>query len=426
MKAVNSLEKINCDNIILFHSIFEDEIISAAVRLMEKIADGKDWTCLERDYFFVQRLLLKKEVRKKYTATYWQNYIADLVAECENKFSLQCEKENSPERLYFDIAVREINLIKKLYCYDWKHIASCFNDNETSLLCVREECIDESRKQIHQALSSDGDRESAAALACFYAQNGCGIFEKFNAFIWKSGLAGISDYDAVRFEDLTGYEIQKKVLIENTRFFIDGFKANNVLLYGDKGTGKSSSVKALLSKFASNKLKMIELSRENFAELNIIMDTVRDRGFKFIIFIDDLSFEEFETGYKYLKSIIEGGLEKQPDNILIYVTSNRRNIIRETWENQNGLGTDIHTGDSVQERLSLADRFGITITFPSPDKTLFLRIVKDMAHKENLDISEEELYAEALKWEMRYHGRSGRTARQFINDLKAKRTNIEK
>lgn len=415
------MKKINSDSIILFHDVFEDEIIQKAIRLINSISQEGDISSFERDYFLIQRLLLEQENGPCCNTTLWQGHIGKLLAQSENKFSLQSEKE-SLEDLYFKIALREITVIKYLYHYNWEETARCFNDHETSILSVKEkESENVRRKQLHDALSLNDDEASTRELSYLYSQNGCGLFEKFDAFIWNNGLIGIENYDMVRFEDLTGYELQKNVLIENTNFFVNGLKANNILLYGDKGTGKSSSVKALLNHFRSNKLKMIELSKENLSELTNIMEPMRNRGFKFIIFIDDLSFEEFETGYKHLKSVIEGGLEGQPDNILIYVTSNRRNLIRETWENQNGLNSDIHVNDFIQERLSLADRFGITITFPSPDKTLYLKIVKELAVKENLDISEEDLCAEALKWEMRYHGRSGRTARQFVNDLIARR-----
>ncbi|MCG8484801.1 MAG: ATP-binding protein, partial [Clostridia bacterium] len=194
----------------------------------------------------------------------------------------------------------------------------------------------------------------------------------------------------------------------------------NVLLYGDKGTGKSSSVKAVLNEYKDKKLKMIEITKEQFYRFPDIINIVKDRGYKFIIYIDDLSFEEFETDYKHFKAVLEGGLEIRPQNVAVYVTSNRRNIIKETWKDQMEASNDMHISDSMQEKISLADRFGITLTYPSPNKNLYLRMVLDLAKKEKLDVSEDILSEEALKWEMRYHGRSGRSARQFIDYMISK------
>ena len=235
-------------------------------------------------------------------------------------------------------------------------------------------------------------------------------------------LVGVTNYDKIAFEQLIGYERQKEILIENTEFFLKGYPANNALLHGDRGTGKSSCVKALLNRFKDSKLKLISLNKNHVEQLYRIIESIAGRGCKFIIFIDDLSFEDTEIGYKHFKSIIDGGIEAQPSNILIYVTSNRRNIIKETWKDR-GENGEVHSNDGMQERLSLADRFGLSITFTSPDKESYLNIVKGIAAQENLKIDEDILIEEALRWDIRQKGRSGRAARQFVNYIHAKTMN---
>jgi predicted AAA+ superfamily ATPase len=237
-------------------------------------------------------------------------------------------------------------------------------------------------------------------------------------------LVGVRNYDRITFEQLIGYERQKEALIENTEFFLKGYPANNVLLHGDRGTGKSSCVKALLNKFKGSKLKLISLNKNHVDQLYRIIESIAGRGCKFIIFIDDLSFEDTEIGYKHFKSVIEGGIEAQPGNVLIYVTSNRRNIVREVWKDR-GADGEVHLNDGMQERLSLADRFGLSISFTAPDKESYLNIVKGLAAQERLDLDEDTLIEEALKWDVRQKGRSGRSARQFVNHIYSKTLNSQ-
>lgn len=280
------------------------------------------------------------------------------------------------------------------------------------------------RDKIRKAMESDSDQTTTEMLKDYYEEHGCGIFEKYKAFIWDERLVGVKNRDKVTFDQLVGYERQKAALIENTDFFLRGYSANNVLLHGDRGTGKSSCVKALLNKFHDSKLRMISLNKNQVDYLYRIIDIIADRGCKFIIYIDDLSFEDTETEYKQFKSVLEGGIEAQPSNVLIYVTSNRRNIIKETWKDRGEEG-EVHSGEGMQERLSLADRFGLTITFTSPDKENFLEIVKGIAEREKIEINENRLIEEALMWDVRQKGRSGRSARQFINYIHSK-TMLEK
>ena len=233
-------------------------------------------------------------------------------------------------------------------------------------------------------------------------------------------IAPITIIAQVHLDDLIGYESAKKKLTDNTEAFVNGKQANNCLLFGDAGTGKSTSVKAVINQYYSQGLRMIEIYKHQFQDLNSVIAQVKNRNYKFIIYMDDLSFEEFETEYKYLKAVIEGGLEKKPDNVLIYATSNRRHLVREKFSDKADRDDELHTSDTVQEKLSLVARFGVTIYFGKPDKKEFQDIVKNLAKRHQIQMGEEELLAEANKWELSHGGLSGRTAQQFINYLLGK------
>ena len=227
----------------------------------------------------------------------------------------------------------------------------------------------------------------------------------------------ITNIAHVHLDDLVGYEDAKKKLVDNTKAFVEGKKANNCLMFGDAGTGKSSSIKAILNQYYNQGLRMIEVYKHQFQDLNDVIAQIKNRNYKFIIYMDDLSFEEFEIEYKYLKAVIEGGLEKKPKNVLIYATSNRRHLIRETFRDKQDRDEDMHTNDTVQEKLSLVARFGVTIYFGSPDKKAFQEIVRVLAKKNGINMPEEQLLLEANAWELSHGGLSGRTAQQFIDYL---------
>jgi hypothetical protein len=218
-------------------------------------------------------------------------------------------------------------------------------------------------------------------------------------------------------DDLVGYDLPKKKLIDNTEAFVYGRKANNCLLFGDAGTGKSSSIKAIANAYYDRGLRIIEVYKHQFTDLNDVIAQVKNRNYRFIIYMDDLSFEEFEIEYKYLKAVIEGGLEKKPQNVLIYATSNRRHLVREKFSDKEERDEELHTSDTVQEKLSLVSRFGVTIFFGSPDKREFEHIVRVLAQRHHIEMEEDRLLLEANKWELAHGGLSGRTAQQFIDYL---------
>ena len=249
-----------------------------------------------------------------------------------------------------------------------------------------------------------------------------GLIGLNKAFRIKSGPNGVElipiyNTDKVMLADLVGYESQKAQLRGNTEAFLAGRSANNALLYGDAGTGKSSSVKALINEYYDQGLRMIEIYKHQFKDLSAVIAMVKNRNYRFIIFIDDLSFEENEVEYKFLKAVIEGGVETKPDNVLLYATSNRRNLIRETWKDRGDMehDNDVHRSDTLEEKLSLSARFGTRIQYSVPNHNQFKDIVLELAQREGLKVPKDVLLAEANKWELRHGGVSGRTAQQFIN-----------
>ena len=255
----------------------------------------------------------------------------------------------------------------------------------------------------------------------FYKDAGVGCIGLFKAFRVghddndRPVITPVISVEHKYLKDLIGYDIQKKKITDNTEAFLAGNKANNVLLFGDSGTGKSSCIKAILNEYYDDGLRMIEIYKHQFKDLSAIINQVKDRNYKFIIYMDDLSFEEFEIEYKFLKAVIEGGLEKRPDNVLIYATSNRRHLVREKYSDKEERDDDLHTRDTVAEKLSLSARFGVSVYFGSPDKKLFNEIVKGLAQKNNIKVDENTLLMEANKWELSHGGLSGRTAEQFIS-----------
>lgn len=356
---------------------------------------------------------------------HWSNYILRLVAGDENPFSLACEIQE-PDALspaLLAAASHDLDLLVKLYHFDWTALGQSFGlpaeswfDFSTNAPAPAVNHTYASALQ-SLALKMDGNCDLTAELGLFYHQHACGELAIYRAFNWDGRLKGIKYPDMIRLDDLIGYESQKQALRKNTEAFLSGRGGNNVLLFGDKGTGKSSSVKALLNEYRS--LRMIELQRRQLEELDAIIAFLRRRSGFYIIFIDDLSFEDFEVQYKYLKSHIEGSLQAPAENVRFYVTSNRRHLIRENWSDRQQQD-DVHGRETQQEKLSFADRFGLTLTYSSPGKEEYLKIVQEIARQEGLNVKTDLLHHLALQWELRYHGRSGRSARQFINDLKGR------
>lgn len=363
----------------------------------------------------------------------WHNYLTYLLVSVETPFAITCEKEGACEGSVNALALNDFAIFKALFDYDFTALEkelgiNCFDIITNYKAVAKKETrfnknISEKVQGLSEKLEQAATAEDFYQLVTdFYKAYGVGKLGLNKAFrIDHKGneveLVPISNTELITFADLIGYERQKQALRENTEAFVEGRPANNVLLFGDSGTGKSSSIKALINQYYDQGLRMIEIYKHQFQDLSAIIAQIKSRNYRFVIYMDDLSFEEFETEYKYLKAIIEGGLEVRPSNILIYATSNRRHLINETWKDRNDVthNEGIYKSDTMQEKLSLVNRFGCTIYYGQPDQKEFYNIVVELAHKAGLDISDEELCAEAKKFELHHGGVSGRTAQQFIN-----------
>ena len=362
----------------------------------------------------------------------WQNYLTYFLITNENPFSITCEKVGANDGSVNTFAKNDFKVFYNLFHYDFSFIEKelgidCFSIISDYKAIVKKELmynknVSEKVQALSEKLAKAADADEFFDIVTeFYKAYGVGMFGLNKAFRISATENGkltfnpINNMDKVVLDDLIGYEIQKKKLVENTENFVQGRKANNALLFGDSGTGKSTSIKAIVNEYYDQGLRMIEIYKHQFKDLSAVIEMIKDRNYRFIIYMDDLSFEEFEIEYKYLKAIIEGGLESKPDNVLIYATSNRRHLIKETWKDRSDMDDELHVSDTMQEKLSLASRFGLTIYYGRPAKKEFDDIVRGIAKKHpELDLSEEELLLEANKWSLSNGGFSGRVAEQMI------------
>ena len=363
----------------------------------------------------------------------WHCYLANLLVNNENSYSCACEIRGEIEGSINEAVLHDILILKELYDYDFKAMTDFLQVPEFAM--IENYTIGAVESKVYNAricrricelaekfCCDNTPEEMKATLTQFYKEYGVGRFGLHKSFRVVRDAQGVHivpilNIAHVTLNDIVGYEIPKKKLTDNTDAFVAGKKANNCLLFGDAGTGKSSSIKAIANEYYAKGLRIIEIYKHQFQDLNDVISQIKNRNYKFIIYMDDLSFEEFEIEYKYLKAVIEGGLEKKPENILIYATSNRRHLIRENYSDKEEIREDMHTGDTVQEKLSLVYRFGVTIYFGSPNKKQFQEIVKTLAGKNGITMPEEELLAEANKWELSHGGLSGRSAQQFVDYL---------
>ncbi len=387
-------------------------------------------------YTQIKRILI---VATDYGFNYnlWHDYLTFYIVANENPFSITCEKTGANDGSVNHFAKNDFKVFMNLFNFDFSPIEEelgidCFSQLLNYKAIGKPELMynkNVSEKII--ALSAElecavDENEFFDSVTAFYRDYGVGMFGLNKAFRIKEGaresgieFAAINNMDKVMLDDLIGYEIQKKKLIDNTRAYVEGRKANNVLLFGDSGTGKSTSIKAIVNEFYPQGLRMIEIYKHQFKDLSSVIAQIKNRNYKFIIYMDDLSFEEFETEYKFLKAVIEGGVETKPENILIYATSNRRHIIKETWSDRNDIKVEngMHQSDTMEEKLSLVHRFGVTINYSKPSQKEYFNIVTELAHRQGITMPDDELCAEANKWELSHGGISGRTAQQFVNYL---------
>lgn len=371
----------------------------------------------------------------------WHNYLTFVMMTNENSFTLTSEKVGANDGSVNHFAMNDFKIFKELFDYNFYEIEKelgidCFSTISNYKAIVKKERmynynVSEKVRELSKRLEKCDDGEGFfKEVTQFYADYGVGMFGLNKAFRIRNigdkvDIFPINNTETVLLDDLVGYEIQKKKLIDNTQAFVEGRPANNCLLFGDSGTGKSTCIKAIINEYYDQGLRMIEIYKHQFKDLSTVISMIKNRNYRYIIYMDDLSFEEFEIEYKFLKAVIEGGVETKPDNVLIYATSNRRHLIKETWNDRNDLehgdGGELHRSDTMQEKLSLVNRFGVTINFSRPNQKEFFHIVTELAAREPvITLSEEELCAEANKWELSHGGISGRTAQQFVNYLAGK------
>lgn len=391
---------------------------------------------LIRDIYTQIRKLLEVATDYGFDKNLWHNYLTFLLITNENPFSLTCEKVGANEGSVNIFAKNDFQVFYNLFHFDFQPLEDalgidCFRTiSHYRAIGKKEMMYNKNVSEKVQALSERLEEGKNAedffrAVTDFYKAYGVGMFGLNKAFRIRDKENGpvefmaINNMEQVVLSDLVGYEIQKKKLRENTEAFVEGKKANNVLLFGDSGTGKSTSIKAIVNEYYDRGLRMIEIYKHQFKDLSNVIAQIKNRNYRFIIYMDDLSFEEFEIEYKFLKAVIEGGVETKPENILIYATSNRRHLIKENWSdredvhNENGM----HQSDTMEEKLSLVHRFGVTINYSKPSQKEYFSIVVELAKKQGIQMSEQELCTEANKWELSHGGISGRTAQQFINYL---------
>ena len=421
------------DRCILYRDFEQGEILEAMTELMEDITHPKVLSGKEGQYFFCVHQMVEMAGAYGFSGNLWHNYLTFLLVNKENAFSTACEIVGPVEGSINALAVHDFSIFKELFDFDFSRFEEVYPSLDVRLITDYRN-INEGSKvfnkrirdricQLALRLGQAADAEEFMAdMVQFYKEFGVGKLGLHKAFrvdgtVSPARIVPITNIAHVQLEDLVGYEIAKKKLIENTEAFVAGRPANNCLLFGDAGTGKSSSIKGILNRYYEQGLRIIEVYKHQFKDLN---DMIKNRNYRFIIYMDDLSFEEFEIEYKYLKAVIEGGLERKPDNILIYATSNRRHLVREQFSDKEGRRDDLHASDTVQEKLSLVYRFGVTIFFCAPDKKQFRNIVRVLAERYGIKMPEEELMLEANRWELNHGGLSGRTAQQFIDYIRGK------
>lgn len=426
---------------ILYRNFDNGEVLDIMTSLMNNYEAGEEgFENRKEEFFHMAGSLVEMAGMYGFSGNLWHTYLTQLLVNHENAFSTASEIRGVVEGSINHLALHDFGIFKELYDFDLAVFDSAFGTDCADFLCnyVNTGCnskvynqricdrICDMSKTLAEASTVE---EFMADMVQFYKDFGVGKLGLNKAFRIEHGKDGkpvitpITRIAHVNLDDLVGYEIPKQKLIENTEAFVRGRKANNCLLFGDAGTGKSSSIKGILNQYYDQGLRIIEAYKHQFKDLNDIIAQVKNRNYKFIIYMDDLSFEEFEIEYKYLKAVIEGGLEKKPDNILIYATSNRRHLVREKFSDKEERRDDLHSSDTVQEKLSLVARFGVSIFFCAPDKKQFQNIVKTLAERHHVEMPEEELLLEANKWELQHGGLSGRTAQQFIDYLCGKTEN---
>ncbi|MCD8027915.1 MAG: ATP-binding protein [Erysipelotrichaceae bacterium] len=399
-------------DLIIYHDLSSDQDVLDCLNFVENKTIDEE--------IFISKMLVLSE-RYDLHGHLFQGLLTYLLAWHENVFTLSLERKMSINEQLKRVIMHDLEIIYTLYHYDFTSLhglyKNLFMNYPHSKPIINQEIYDLLSSLQNSLANATSIDEFYKVLYQHYNQYGVGKYGLNKAFRYhENSIIPIDHIGNNTLDQLIGGESQKERLRANTEAFLKGKKANNVLLYGDSGTGKSTSIKALLNEYYKDGLRMIEVYKHQFIALPQIINELQNRNYRFIIFMDDLSFEEFEVEYKYLKAVIEGGLEKKPENVLIYATSNRRHLIKETW-NDRAHDEEVNNNDAKQEKLSLVSRFGVKIMYIHLDKQRYLDIVDGLANSYGLDMDKEQLHALAMQWEIRNGGFSGRTAKQFLHTL---------
>lgn len=427
--------------VAIFRKIFTDPLVEKFMQLLHELAKTVPVPsqALRCYYEFATAFIPYAVDLEAADSTAWQNYIRKLILTDENIFSRQAESRSFDEipLAIKRMAEQDLAILEQLAAISNKKVKKLLRQRMGKL--IEDDKLPDweglsDNLQEFEAVEWPGDLHG---LYLYYRQKGVGIFGQYHAFRWvrnKNGegsLVGVQNMDRIRLSQLYEYEREQTKVIQNTEQFLAGYPANNILLYGDRGTGKSSTVKALINEYGEKGLRLVEVQKQDLEDYPQIITQLATRPQRFIIFIDDLSFTQDEGEYRALKAMLEGSLEARPANVLIYATSNRRHLVQESFSDKKITGYDLDNDDirymdTMQEKLSLADRFGITVTFAAPDQKRYLVIVEKMARERGLKIESDELAERALKWELNNNSRSARTARQFVDFLEGQLALITK
>lgn len=417
------MEKLNTagfllDGLSVYRELKQDPILKRFSQLVALLTSGENNPSLHEltlQYAEFCSALYESKFQGNFP-----DYLYRQVLLCESFFTAEAAKGNYPllPEPIQKAAVRDLNglyALSQITSADFRSALTSRYPNQAEQLTLLPDYISQP-SEAPQTVSW-GDRIDEIIQS--YRQNGTGVFSEEIAFLFDGEkLSPVKNVDPIRLSDLKHYEAQRNKIVENTLSFLQNKPCNNILLYGDRGTGKSSTVKALLNEFHGNGLRIVQIEKKHLNRLSNLIDLLSDHPLRFIIFIDDLTFEENDEGFGALKACLEGSLSKKADNTVIYATSNRRHLVKETFSAREG--DEVHRADTIDDSLSLSDRFGLTITFTLPDKAKYLDIVLKIAADRGLELNPDQLIKGAERFALQKAGRSPRVARQYIDQIQGR------
>jgi predicted AAA+ superfamily ATPase len=427
-------KQVRIASLLLYQNVLEQEAWEAYGALLRSLAnyalDGHENSSRRLSYLFAYGKWFRAIAATGYN---WRDYVIFQILTSNNPFSQQAQTREFGQLSTSLVAAakHDLQVLEEISLWGGDKLVDCIESygDRPVVWQLTESDISKlsgtKRSLILKFQTTDDWTQLLPELADYYKHSGTGIFTDYDAFRWRKGhLEGIAHPDLVQLSNLIGYESQRQTLYKNTEAFLAGYHGLHTLLYGSRGTGKSSMVKSLMYAYRDRGLRLVEVAKNDLKDLPIIADMLRQVPQKFIIFVDDLSFEEESEDYKALKVVLEGNLSAQPNNLLVYATSNRRHLLREYFSDRPSLrdlsdSKEVNPWDTMQEKLSLSDRFGLTLTFLQADQEIYLKIVHHLAKRAGIDLLDDDLNFRALQWATRHNGQSGRTAQQFVDFLQA-------